>query len=384
LLHDQLVSYASALELSPADRIISWLPLYHDMGLVACLLMPFVFRLPLIMFAPMEWVMDPSPFLEAMGQEMATLCWLPNFAFSFLASRVQPTNRLDFSSVRALINCSEPVRAESMDAFLGRFASRGLRPEALHTCYAMAESTFAITQTTERAPPKRILVSKSAFGRGQIEPSSSGERILVSCGTPIPATDVKVVDDGGDICAEGTIGEIRVRGSSVMDGYLDARANLNSGRPVFVDGWYCTGDLGALREGHLYVTGRRKDLIIVGGVNVYPEDIEAAASELHGIHAGRAVAMGLLDERLGTERLVVVAEAEGAIEATDREKLELAVRAAAVAVSGIAPHKVFVVPPKWIVKSTAGKISRVETKDRVLARWDDLIAGLEMTKNAEA
>jgi acyl-CoA synthetase (AMP-forming)/AMP-acid ligase II len=125
------------------------------------------------------------------------------------------------------------------------------------------------------------------------------------------------------------------------------------------------------------VTGRKKDLIIVGGVNIYPEDVEAAVGTIPGIHAGRVVAFGLSDERLGTERLVVVGEAEHEPERSTRENLEASVRRMVVTVTGVAPHRVFVVPPKWIVKSTAGKISRSETRDRVLDRWNDLVASLE-------
>ncbi len=372
----QLESYAAALELTDRDGIVSWLPLYHDMGLVACLVMPFVFRLPATLFAPMEWVMDPRPFLESIGADRTTLCWLPNFAYAFMASKVAPEEgEYDLSSLRGVINCSEPVRDESMRAFAERFRSSGLRPEALHCCYAMAEATFAVTQTSARVPPARLRTSPASLGAGRVVPDADGARVLVSCGLPIADVEVRVVRPGGGApadAAEGEIGEIWLRGPFIMEDYLDAAGR---GTRPFTEGWYRTGDLGTLVAGHLYVTGRAKDIIIVGGVNVYPEDVELAVSGVEGIHPGRAVAVGIVDETIGTERLVVVAEANALADLERAQRIELAARAAVVATCGIAPYRTFIVEPKWIVKSTAGKISRIETRQRLLERWKQLDPG---------
>lgn len=374
----QLESYATALELGERDGIVSWLPLYHDMGLVACLVMPFVLRIPATLFAPMEWVMDPRPFLESIGTDRTTLCWLPNFAYAFMASKVSAEEgEYDLSSLRGVINCSEPVREESMRAFLERFRTCGLRPEALHCCYAMAEATFAVTQTSMRVPPARLRTSPAALGAGRVVAEAAGTRALVSCGPPIPDVEVRVVRPSGDAGAfadaqSGEIGEIWLRGPFIMDDYLDA---AQRGTRPFTDGWYRTGDLGTLIDGHLYVTGRAKDIIIVGGVNIYPEDVELAVSGVEGVHAGRAVAVGIVDESIGTERLVVVAEANSVADLERAGTIELAARAAVVATCGIAPYRTFIVEPKWIVKSTAGKISRIETKQRLLARWQQLEPG---------
>ncbi len=373
LLARQLEAYAGTLRIVPADHIISWLPLYHDMGLVACLLLPFVCRIPVTLFAPMEWVMDPRPFLHAISSERATLCWLPNFAFSFLANRARVEPDTDLSSLRAVINCSEPVRVESMDRFCDRFAPHGLRPDSLHTCYAMAETTFAVTQTTVSDPPRRLRISRAELGCGRIVVQEHSPHSIASCGTPIPGMAVRIVDEQGAERASGDIGEIWLRGTSVMDHYLDA-----PGRPhrdaVFTDGWYRTGDLGAVLDGHLYITGRKKDVVIVGGVNIYPEDLEAAVSEIPGIHAGRVVALGIDSEENGTEQLVLVAEADSA-EQAGAGVLEAEVRRTVAGLCGVAPFRVFIVPPRWIVKSTAGKISRRETAARVRERRDALERG---------
>ena len=369
-LFEQLSAYARVLEIGSGDRIISWLPLYHDMGLVACLLLPFVYRLPVIMFAPMEWVMNPTQFLDSIGRDEATVCWLPNFAFSFMARKVRPEAAFDFSTLRSVINCSEPVRAESMDAFATRFGSAGLRREALHTCYAMAEATFAVTQTTESEPPLRMNVSRAALGQGRVEPTANGERVLVSCGRPIPGIEARIIDETGT-CENGAIGEIQLKGVFVMDDYLPSTDRC--ARWAFTeDGWFRTGDLGAWLDAHLFVTGRKKDVIIVGGVNIFPEDLEAAVGEIESIHPGRVVSMGLDDEDLGTEKLVIAAEVNEQSDLDRADELETAVRRTVLAVCGVAPSWVFIVPPRWIVKSTAGKISRVETRARVLERWTQL------------
>jgi acyl-CoA synthetase (AMP-forming)/AMP-acid ligase II len=362
-LERQLLSLRDALRLTDDDHVISWLPLYHDMGLIACLLMPFVLRLPLTMFAPMEWVMDPRPFLAEIGRSSATLCWLPNFAFSFMALRA-PTigEALDLSSMRAFVNCSEPVRAESFDAFRRAFEKHGLRDATLHASYAMAEATFAVTQSRDTDPPRRLNVSASEYAAGRLVPAAG--RTLVSCGAPVSGVDIRVVDISGTDVPEGHVGEIWLRGAFLMEGYLDAPRSSDS---TFTAGWYRTGDLGALREGHLFVTGRKKDVIIVGGVNVYPEDLESAVGSLPGIHAGRVVAFGLESPELGTERLFVIAEADDDATLQRSEEIELDIRKTVVAVAAVAPHVVHVVPPRWIVKSTAGKISRPETKAKFLA-----------------
>jgi fatty-acyl-CoA synthase len=353
LLRRQVVSYAAALAVRPGDAVVSWLPLYHDMGLVTGLFLPLLLRLPVTLFSPTEWVMDPRPFLRSIGADRATLCWLPNFAFSFLAARAARDAEADLSSLRAVVNCSEPVRAESLDAFLAAFAPRGLSAAALHTCYAMAETTFAVTQSTAQDPPRRL---------------RDGDRTLVSCGRALPGFELRVVDDLGVAVAEGARGEIQIRGGSLMEGYLDDVPSADGPRRGFAGGWYQTGDLGALVDGHLYVTARKKDVIIAGGVNVYPEDVESAVGAIPGIHAGRVAVLGVDDAEAGTQRVVVVAEVDAPGDLARAAELEQEVRRTTLLTGGVAAQRVLIVAPKWIVKSTAGKISRAETMARVLAR----------------
>jgi acyl-CoA synthetase (AMP-forming)/AMP-acid ligase II len=276
----------------------------------------------------MEWVMQPALFLESVGPERATLCWLPNFAFSFMASRVKASPKVDLRCLRAAINCSEPVRAESMDAFALAFAGCGLRAEAMQASYAMAESTFAVTQTRLGKTPPRLSISRAAFGKGRLEQASKDAREIVSSGVPIRGAELRIVDDQGSDVEAGRIGEILVRGPFVMDDYLTAPGT--------------------------------------------PEDVETAASSVSGIHAGRSVALGIDDASIGTQRLVVVSEVDDASMLERSDELERDVRAAVMAMCGVAPGAVFLVPPKWIVKSTAGKTSRVETRARLISSWGEL------------
>jgi acyl-CoA synthetase (AMP-forming)/AMP-acid ligase II len=376
-LYNQLASCGAGLGLRPDDRIVSWLPLYHDMGLIACLLMPFVYRLSVTLFAPMEWVMDPRPFLESIGKDRSTHVWLPNFAFAFLArkSALPTATPLDLSSLRAVVNCSEPVRAESIDAFTAAFVPHGLPLSSIHTSYGMAEATFAISQSKHTDPPRRLPISIEAIGQGRLVRDAESPRTLVSCGPLLAGMKARIMTEAGEPAAPDHVGEIWIHSNFLMEDYLRSPEDSAPRRRSFTpDGWLKTGDLGAFHEGHLYVTGRKKDVIIIGGVNLYPEDLEAVVSTVAGVHAGRVVALGIDDAALGTERLVVVGELDEGIESEQIAAIEAEARKVIVAGSGVAPYKVFLVPPHWVVKSTAGKVARPDTLVRVLERWDDLVA----------
>jgi acyl-CoA synthetase (AMP-forming)/AMP-acid ligase II len=236
----------------------------------------------------------------------------------------------------------------------------------------MAEATFAVTQSTDVDPPRRLAASIEALGQNRLVPDLESARALISCGAPIAGMEVRVLDAGGEDLSPGHIGELWLRSPFLMEDYLHTQGGDTEPRRAFTEGWYRTGDLGAFHEGHLYVTGRRKDLIIIGGVNLYPEDLETAVSAVAGVHAGRVVALGLEDAQLGTERLVVVAELDDSSDPARAAEIEAEARKVIVAVGGVAPYKVFIVPPQWVVKSTAGKVARADTRARLLERWDEL------------
>ena len=371
----QIRNLAPALRLTPRDRIYSWLPLYHDMGLIACFMLPLACHLPVVMQDPIDWVMQPRTMLELIGTKRCTLAWVPNFAFQFLARRVRPRDRerIDLSSLRALINCSEPIRASSMDEFTSAFASHGLRPGSLQTCYAMAETVFAVTQSDIMAPqPHRLSVDAAAFRKeGAILPvkwKTQGAICLVSSGRPLRNTNIRIVSDTrADLV--GKVGEIAIRCDSMLEGYYN-RPDLTE--KAIRKGWYHSGDLGFVYNDEIYVVGRKKDLIIVAGENIHPQDVEEIVSAHAAICDGRVVAFGNYNLDLGTEEIVVVAEVRESADLSDAQMIESELRNAVKAELGIAVGQVFLKPPRWIVKSTAGKPARATTRKKLFAEHPNL------------
>lgn len=375
----QLEDYARSLELGPADRVATWLPLYHDMGLIAATLLPLVAGIPVCGLSPFEWVTRPATLLRAISDHGATLCWLPNFSYNFMARRVRDDElggvRLD--SVRAFVNCSEPVVAESHRLFAARFAPYGLDPAALHTCYALAECTFAATQSSAPEGPRAESVDRDEFlTRQRAVPAASGAASLevMSSGRPLADCGVRVVDDSRRPLPERHVGEIALSGPYLFSGYFRLPAETEA---VLRDGWYYTGDLGYLAEGELFVTGRKKDLIIIGGKNFYPQDIERVVSSDEDVIDGRVVALGLYDDELGTEELIVLAESrleteEARRAACRRIKQSLVSRLDCVA------SDVRLLPHMWLLKTSSGKIARRPNLERYqqLLRQDSPGAGV--------
>ena len=357
--------YGEAIRLSGDDRIVSWLPLYHDMGLIAAFHLPLARGVTTVQLDPFEWIAAPALFLQACSRESGTLAWLPNFAYNVMAMRTNDEDleevRLD--TLRLLVNCSEPVRAESHDRFAARFAAYGLKRHALSASYAMAETTFAVTQSTPGSEARTVDVSRDAISRGIVTAPAAGEpkRACVSSGSPISGCTVRVVSAEGQNVPEGTIGELLIQSVSMFDGY---RNNPETTAAVLRDGWYSSGDYGFRLGGEIFVVGRKKDVIIVAGKNVYPEDVEDAINGVSGVVPGRVVAFGIDDPINGTERIAVVAETSTALGA-DRDKLKRAIIEAGMH-ADIAISEVYLVDARWLIKSSAGKPSRQANKMRAL------------------
>lgn len=364
---NQLASYAEAIQLRPEDVIVSWLPLYHDMGLIAGFVMPLMQGIPLILMSPHHWVRDPKLLLHAISTYHGTLCWLPNFAYNFLSTRIRDVQLegISLASMRAFINCSEPMRADSHRQFAARFASYGVKPEMLATCYAMAENTFAVTQGGISRLPTVDTINRNILSTQNIaRPALPGELSLemLSCGTAIPNCEVIIVSEARNPLPERAVGEVAIRSDSMLTGYY-RRPDLTE--EAMFDGWYLTGDMGYLADGELYITGRKKDLIIVGGKNIYPQDLEAIANEVEGVKPGRVVALGVPDERLGTETAVVVVESESEDEDV-RFEIARQIRMRVAQQTEISLGDVLVVDLKWLHKTSSGKIARAANRDKYL------------------
>jgi acyl-CoA synthetase (AMP-forming)/AMP-acid ligase II len=362
---NQIETYAQALRVKPTDRIANWMPLYHDGGLIAGFVQPLVQGLELSILSPMDWVRDPVLLLRAISTDRATLCWLPNFAYAFMATRI-PDRRLegiDLSSMRAFINTAEPVRVASHERFFARFAPYGLQRSALTTSYGTAENTLAITQSDPDRPLNVDVVDRLRLARdGVAAPPAPGAvpMSLLSSGPPIPGTALRVLDADLRELGERRVGEFAIRSQCMLTEYF-RRPDITA--QAFHEGWYLTGDYGYLAGGEVYVTGRKKDLIIVAGNNIYPQDLEFIADNVRGVHPGRTVAFGLENESTGTEDVVVIVEAEAG---ADAEQVQEDVRAAIAHQSDCTARTVYVVPPMWLIKTSSGKISRTRCKAKFL------------------
>ncbi len=374
----QLRALTQALQIDgSSDRVYSWLPLYHDMGLIACFMLPLVCHMPVVMQSPLDWVMHPESMLQIMSEYRCTLAWLPNFTFQFVPRRTPPERwrQYDVSSVRALINCSEPVRAASIDEFYQAFAPSGLKRSALQSSYAMAENVFAVTQSgiNGRIEPARIGADGRRFRSEhkivQVEEGADGAIYFLSSGQLLPGNEVRIASESGKILSDGEVGEILIKSDCLFEGYYN-RPDLTA--KALVDGWYHSGDLGFYLDEELYVVGRKKDLLIIGGENIYPQDLEEIAAAHPAIHDGRAIAMGLYNPDLGTEEIVLVAEVEREELLENAATIEREVRTQIVAGTGVAVRTILLKPPKWIVKSTAGKPARSNTREKLLREHPEL------------
>jgi fatty-acyl-CoA synthase len=354
----QLDVYAGALHLNDDDCLLSWLPLYHDMGFIACLNMPLAHGQHSVMIDPIEWVTNPAIYLRAVSTYRGTLSWHPNFAYAFMAQRVRDREigGLDLSTLRGLVNCSEPVTDVSQRAFLERYTQYGLAPEVFKGCYAMAETTFALTHGTSTDPNYLDDVGPSSGAR----PVNGA---FVSVGSALPGVEIRIVDPNshGDL-PDGDVGELWVRSPFNFTGYFNDHAATER---AFVDGWYRTGDLGYRRESAYYIAGRLKDVLIVAGVNVFPQDIEDMVSGFDGIQSGRVSAFSVFDPRLQTERIVVVAERAEAL-GDDPDELTPPIRQKLLAAFQIANFELETVEPGWLVKSTSGKMARSANRQKWL------------------
>ena len=365
---NQLAAYQQALHLDPEqDVIVSWLPLYHDMGLIAGFLQPVLTGTLLVMMSPFEWVRAPQRLLTAVSQYRGTLSWLPNFAYNFCAQKIRDRHLegVDLSSWRAVINCSEPVRYESHRAFLERFAPHGFRPQALAASYAMAENVFGVTQGGIDAPLTVDIIDREAFQVERVaRPCADGDGALkmVSCGRPLSNTQVRILSAEGQELPERHVGEVALHSDCMLTGYYN---RPDETARAFRDGWYLTGDYGYLADGELYVSGRKKDLIIVGGKNIYPQDLENLAMSVPGVHAGRVSAFGVDNPEAGTEDVVIVAEVDSE-DPQVREQIADGIRQAVTRGSAVALRSVYLVGPQWLVKTSSGKNARLANRDKFL------------------
>ncbi|WP_280260326.1 fatty acyl-AMP ligase [Nocardia abscessus] len=361
-----LAAIRAGIELSLDDQGGFWLPLFHDMGLFGTL--SAVLRgIPAHVWSPIAFVKDPARWLGEFAASGATITAMPDFGYQSLLAAV-PADRVrdyDLSRWRIAFNGSEPISRDVVVAFCERFAPAGFRPATMFGVYGMAEATLAVTFPPLGREPvfewvDRAKLSDDAVAQS-VSPDAPGARPVAGVGAPVQRLRLRVVATDGDrALPDGEVGEILIRGDAVTDGYLTADPSRVAG--LFTDGWLRTGDLGYLRDGELFVTGRCKDMITVRGVNYYAQDVEAAVRGLDGVYKGRCTAA--IDPDADVIALIAESERTGA----DADALTEAIRARISAELGLAAVRVHLVAPRSIPRTSSGKLQRLAARDLITHR----------------
>ncbi len=360
--HGNLVANCRAivgegLVLDPGgDRGLSWLPLYHDMGLIGFVIAPLFVPVSVVFMPTTMFLRRPLLWFEMVHQKRATVTFAPNFAYSLVTNRVTEAHlrKWDLSCLRVAGCGAEPISAQTLETFLERFSRAGLRADALVPSYGMAEATLSISFKPAGTPWRTDVVDGRIFrehGRAiPVERTLEDTIEFVSCGRWLSGHSVRILDEEGNILDERCVGEIVVAGPSVTPGYLDDEAAT---RATYRDGWLHTGDLGYLADGELYVSGRKKDLIIVHGRNYTPEAIEWVIGEIPGIRRGNVAVFSRPGPR-GTEEVVVACE----VRSNDYDSLRKAIQARVSDTFGLSVADIVFLAPRTLPKTTSGKIQR--------------------------
>jgi acyl-CoA synthetase (AMP-forming)/AMP-acid ligase II len=365
--HDNLVHNCHAimrdgLATDASDRGVSWLPLFHDMGLIGFVLAPIHHRVPVTFLPPTMFLKQPASWLQYLSAHRGTITYGPNFAYAIAAKRVRDRDLkgVDLSSVRVAGCGAEPIQASTLRAFAERFGPHGFREGAFVPSYGMAESTLAIAfsqgVTTDRVRAEAL------WGEGHAEPAQTDDEAveIVECGSAFPGHEIRIVDpETRAPLGERRVGEIQVRGPSVMPGYFDNPEA--TARALDSEGWLSTGDLGYLAEGRLVICGRQKDVLIVNGRNYYPQDLEWAASSVEGIRAGNTVAFSTYRQGLGREAIVVLCETR---QREGRDELARQVKHEIHRATGLMVDEVEVLDAGTIPKTSSGKVQRAKARSQ--------------------
>jgi 1-acyl-sn-glycerol-3-phosphate acyltransferase len=347
------------------DVFVSWLPLYHDMGLIGAWLDSLYFALPLVVMSPLDFLARPPRWLWAIHRYRATISAAPNFAYEICATKLDARDLegLDLSSLRWMFNGAEPVSAETMERFAARFAPYGLDPRSLAPVYGLAECALDLAFP----PPLRGVVTDSVdraklAAEGNAVPAAADDPQplrIVGCGQPLAGYQIRIADDAGRELPERAVGRVEFKGPSATSGYF---RNAEATRQLFDGDWLDSGDLGYIAAGELYLTGRSKDLMIRGGQNLYPYELEEAVGNVPGVRKGCVAVFAVPDPGKGSERVVVLAETREA-DAAKRAALRTQINALAVELVGGPADDVVLAPPHTVLKTSSGKIRRAASRE---------------------
>jgi 1-acyl-sn-glycerol-3-phosphate acyltransferase len=354
-----------SLQVDSTDVFVSWLPLYHDMGLIGAWLGSLYFAMPLVLMSPLAFLVRPERWLWAIHDHRGTISGGPNFAYELCLNRIPPERLagLELGSWRIAFNGAEPVIPGTLRRFGERFAAHGLRPETLAPVYGLAECSVGLTFPPRGRPPQidrvrrePLIASGLAEPAGEEEPSALE---FVACGIPLPGHEVRIVNETGHELGEREEGRLEFRGPSATLGYY---RNKEQTRRLMHGEWLDSGDMAYIAGGDLHLTGRRKDIIIRAGRNIYPHELEEAIGELEGVRKGCVAVFGSSDARTGTERLVALVETRERDPAR-LDALRRAIDAQAVERLEMALDDIVLAPPHSVPKTSSGKIRRASSRE---------------------
>lgn len=360
-----LRAMGSAFRVTSEDVFVSWLPLYHDMGLIGAWLGSLYFAMPLVLMSPLAFLARPARWLQAISRHRGTLTAAPNFAYELCAKKLDGAELagLDLRSLRLALNGAEPVSPATLEAFIERFVPHGLQPEAITPVYGLAECSVGLAFPPLGRGPRIDAIDREALVRGaRAVPVDEGGADVVrvpACGRALPGHAIRIVDAAGDELPDRRVGRLEFRGPSATRGY---HRNPEATARLFRDGWLDSGDYAYMVEGEVYLTGRVKDLIIRGGRNLYPYELEEAVGAIPGIRKGCVAVFASTDPANATERLVVMAETREQGEAA-REDLRRKINEAALDVIGMPADEVVLAPPHGVLKTSSGKIRRTASRE---------------------
>jgi fatty-acyl-CoA synthase len=363
-LYANLLAMVSAAQLDPErDVAVSWLPLFHDMGMVGCLTVPMAIGMSAVKVTPADFLARPLLWPELISRHRATVTAAPNFAYAIVGRRMARADdgQFDLSSLRFTLNGAEPIDPAAAQAFTDAGARFGLSPDCMVCAFGMAEATLAVSFAPLGRGLEVDVVDADALEQQRraepVAPEAERARQFALLGGPLPGLEVDVVDDAGRQLGERQVGRLRIRGAAVTPGYLTVDGPLSTQDDA---GWLDTGDEGYLVDGQVVICGRRKDVIIMGGRNIYPVDIERAACQVEGVRAGNAAAVRQ-DAGSRRERFAVVLESHLAGDEGAEKALRKEVTARIVDAVGVRPSAVVVLSPGSLPKTPSGKLKRAAT-----------------------
>lgn len=366
LTHYNLLSniraYGKAIRVTPEDVVVSWLPLYHDFGLIGAWLGSLYHGVPLVLMTPFTFLNHPERWLWVMHYHRGTITGAPNFAYELCVRKVDhfQLEGLDLSSWRIAANGAEKVYPRTLEQFVEKFAPFGFRKNAMLPVYGLAESTVGLAIPPIERGFRIDNIDRKLFEEERRAVPTNGKSILAfaGCGMPLEGHEIRIVDDEGQTLPERYVGNLQFRGPSNMQGYFN---NPSATQAIYHDGWLDSGDLAYLAEKEVFITGRRKDLIIKAGRNLYPAEIEEMVGNVTGVRQGCVVAFGATDPERGTEQLIVVAETREKSKAK-REAITEQINETVSTALDMAPDRVVLVAPKTVPKTSSGKLQRAACK----------------------